>query len=163
MQKKYYSENIDIGKYLIRENHVLKTIFWIFKTKMNPVCFPTIPLLYSSSLLFNWHSTNFKLKLWETKISYNALKHENGVITSGKKERKTAYLRIPDFRLYVLPIGYIFQFKILHSMHVSRKVKNYGNIYLLLNHLNSRSMSSVLILKITLLYSITKVRAAANC
>ena len=134
---------------------------------MNPVCFPTIPLLYSSSLLFNWHSTNFKLKLWETKISYNALKHENGVITSGKKERKierkTAYLLYAFQTSDYVPIGYIFQFKMLHSMHVSRKVKNYGNIYLLLNHLNSRSMSSVLILKITLLYSITKVRAAANC
>ena len=91
------------------------------------------------------------------------------MITSGKKERKidrkkerlhTYAYQTSD---YVLPIGYIFQFKMLHSMHVSRKVKNYGNIYLLLNHLNSRSMSSVLILKITLLYSITKVRAAANC
>ena len=143
----------------------LKQFVWIFKTKINPVCFPTIPLLYSSSLLFNWHSTNFKLKLWETKISYNALKHENGVITSGKKERKIERLHTYAYQTsdYVLPIGYIFQFKMLHSMHVSRKVKNYGNIYLLLNHLNSRSMSSVLILKIMLLYSITKVRAAANC
>ena len=80
-----------------------------------------------------------------------------------KIERKTAYLLYAFQTSDYVPIGYIFQFKMLHSMHVSRKVKNYGNIYLLLNHLNSRSMSSVLILKITLLYSITKVRAAAKC
>ena len=73
IQKKYYCKDINIGKYLFRENHVLKTNFWIFKTKLNPVCFPTIPLLYSSSLLFNWHSTNFKLKLWETRDLFQSV------------------------------------------------------------------------------------------
>ena len=144
----------------------LKQIFEYSKPKWTQ-CVSPLYLYFTLRVFFSIGTrptSNWSYERLRFRITLSNMKME-WLPRGRKKERKIERLHTYAFQTsdYVLPIGYIFQFKMLHSMHVSRKVKNYGNIYLLLNHLNSRSMSSVLILKITLLYSITKVRAAANC